>query len=56
MKKKKEETKKLILNKITIAQLDNDQMNQVKGGTKDTFSGDSSPTTGSGSSCHCNTN
>jgi hypothetical protein len=33
MKKKKEEkTKKFVLNKITIAQLDKDQIDKIKGG------------------------
>jgi natural product precursor len=32
--KKKKETKKLTLNKITIAQLDIDKMSEVKGGSR----------------------
>lgn len=33
--KKKKEIEKLVLNKISIAKLDNDNMNQVKGGVSD---------------------
>jgi natural product precursor len=50
--KEKKETKKLALNKITIAQLDKDKMSHAKGGS--TVPSYVQPTTSNwGNSCDC---